>query len=151
MQSNCKTHVWQIQPLETNKRICGVKGCRDLEDGNAVSQRCASCQQVFCLRYIFKRNDRKTYETHEQFIHCRHRHGPDHNCPVSSPADAKAHQRRLLAEAAVGRLKQQQPQPQQPKSTLAATAPVKKKVNPTIELMKMKSKAKVEMRIIEWT
>ncbi|KAI7878509.1 hypothetical protein K492DRAFT_208927 [Lichtheimia hyalospora FSU 10163] len=121
VQSNCKTHVWQIQPLETNKRICGVKGCRDLEDGNAVSQRCASCQQVFCLR---------------------HRHGPDHNCPVSSPADAKAHQRRLLAEAAVGRLKQQQPQSQQPKSTLSATAPVKKKVNPTIELMKMKSKAK---------
>lgn len=73
-------------------------------------------------------------------IHCRHRHGPDHHCPVSSPADAKAHQRRLMAEAAVSRLKQQQ----QPKST-PTPAPAKKKINPTIELMKMKSKAKVVM------
>lgn len=78
-------------------------------------------------------------------IHCRHRHGPDHHCPVSSPADAKAHQRRLMAEAAVSRLKQQQ----QPKSTSTSAtptpAPAKKKINPTIELMKMKSKAKVAM------
>lgn len=105
----------KYNPWRRTKRICGVKGCRDLEDGNAVSQKCANCQQVFCLR---------------------HRHGPDHHCPVSSPADAKAHQRRLMAEAAVSRLKQQQ----QPKSTSTSAtptpAPAKKKINPTIELMK---------------
>ncbi|CDH58979.1 predicted protein [Lichtheimia corymbifera JMRC:FSU:9682] len=120
VESNCKTYVWQIPPSETIKRICGVKGCRDLEDGNAVSTKCANCQQVFCLR---------------------HRHGPDHHCPVSSPADAKAYQRKLMAEAAVSRLKQKQQQPKSTSTTPTPT-PIKKKVNPTIELMKMKSKAK---------
>ncbi|KAI9319149.1 hypothetical protein BX666DRAFT_1430198 [Dichotomocladium elegans] len=115
IQSGCEDHVWQSQMDQAARMACGRTGCRELDEKNGIIQHCTGCERAFCLK---------------------HRHGVDHDCPALQADETT--KRKKEVEALLSKIKENQPQKVQKKPSLAA----KKKMNPTVELMKMKSKAK---------
>ncbi|CAO3673025.1 unnamed protein product [Umbelopsis vinacea] len=121
MKTFCLTPAHYAQTHSGTQAPCGVEGCLEGDPMIGLVQ-CDACSGLFCLK---------------------HRYQPAHHCTAETLAQKEKEDRRTAA-----RLKIEEHLGKRPFEKSSAAVVVKpKKLNPKLELMKMKAKAKGDTSI----